>query len=209
MKKVGILFLCVGILAILVCGCSITKEEKNNKSNEKSMEWQNSYKTFLKELNKNNSNCKYEFLLRDLDSDNIPELIIKEELKLTVYRYDTESVEIGNYDFVTGTTRFFSSSNINYPGIFYFYASGGLNHYGYMNIQKEKLIIETLWNEDYSGISKEIGEKREKIKELSNDKKLIEESKKLSKANSDIEFMKINSNNLNKLEKIVEEYVTK
>ena len=78
-----------------------------------------------------------------------------------------------------------------------------------MNIQKEKLIIETLWNEDYSGISKEIGEKREKIKELSNDKKLIEESKKLYKANSDIEFMKINSNNLNKLEKIVEEYVTK
>ena len=46
-------------------------------------------------------------MLRDLDSDNIPELIIKEELKLTVYRYDTEIVEIGNYDFVTGTTRFF------------------------------------------------------------------------------------------------------
>lgn len=91
----------------------------------------------------------------------------------------------------------------------YFYADGGLNYYGYMNIQKEKLVIETLWNEDYSGISKEIGEKREKIKELSNDRKLIEESKNLYKSNSDIEFMKINSNNLDKLEKIVEECVTK
>lgn len=140
MKKVIILFLCVGIFAIFVCGCNTTKEEKNNKINEKLIKWQNSY---------------------------------------------------------------------NYPGIFYFYADGGLNYYGYMNIQKEKLAIETLWNEDYSGISKEIGEKREKIKELSNDKKLIEESKNLYKANSDIEFMKINSNNLDKLEKIVEEYVTK
>ena len=209
MKKVIILFLCVGIFAIFVCGCNTTKEEKNNKINEKLIKWQNSYTTFLKKLIKNNSNGEYEFLLKDLDNDNIPELIVKEELKLTVYRYGAEIVQIGNYDFVTGTTRFFSSSNINYPGIFYFYADGGLNYYGYMNIQKEKLVIETLWNEDYSGISKEIGEKRKKIKELSNDRKLIEESKNLYKANSDIEFMKINSNNLDKLEKIVEEYVTK
>jgi Phr family secreted Rap phosphatase inhibitor len=208
MKKVGIIFLCVGIFAILACGCNTT-EKKNNKSNEKSMEWQSSYTTFLKELNKNKSNYKFEFLIKDLDNDNIPELIVKEELKLTVYRYDTEIVQIGNYDFTTGTTRFFSSDNSNYLGIFYFYVSGGLNHYGYINVQKEKLVIEELWNEDYSGISKEIGEKREKIKELSNDKKLIEESKKVYKANSDIEFIQINSNNLDKLEKIVEEYVTK
>ena len=84
-----------------------------------------------------------------------------------------------NTDFATGTTRFFSSDKTDYPGIFYFYVSGGLNHYGYMNIREKKLNIQELWNEDYSGISKEMGEKRDVIEEFSDDKKLIEESRTL------------------------------
>ena len=135
-------------------------------------------------------------MIKDLDSDCIPELIIKEQLKLVVYRFDKKVEKVGNYDFSTGTTRFFDSENKNYPGIFYFYVSAGLNHYGYINIQDKELNVQELWNEDYSGISKEMGIDREVIEKISDDDKLIEESKDLYNNNFDLEFTDISNINL-------------
>ncbi|MBD9201590.1 MAG: hypothetical protein EGQ18_00350 [Eubacterium ventriosum] len=86
---------------------------------------------------------------------------------------------------------------MNYPGIFYFYVSGGLNHYGYINIQDKELNIQELWNEDYSGIYKEMGEEREVIEKFSDDDKIIKESRDLYNNNCDLTFIKMSSDNIN------------
>ena len=136
-------------------------------------------------------------MIKDLDGDAIPELIVKEKLKLTVYRQNKEIEEVGSYNFATGTTRLFSSESMNYPGIFYFYVSGGLNHYEYINIQDKELNIQELWNEDYSGIYKEMGEEREVIEKFSDDDKIIKESRDLYNNNCDLTFIKMSSDNIN------------
>ena len=87
---------------------------------------------------------------------------------------------------MTGTVRFFSSDNSEYPGIFYFTVGGGANHYGYMSIKNQKLFFEDLWEENYASESTDT---TENIKALSADKKLIEESKRLYKNNSDMDFI--------------------
>lgn len=109
MKKRGILFGTIGLLAILICGCNKTQAEKGNKPDIETVEWRSSYITFLQDINKNNSKQGYEFVIKDLDGDAIPELIVKEKLKLTVYRQNKEIEEVGSYNFATGTTRLFSS----------------------------------------------------------------------------------------------------
>ena len=197
MKKRGILFRTIGLLAILICGCNKTQAEKGNKPDIETVEWRSSYITFLQDINKNNSKQGYEFVIKDLDGDAIPELIVKEKLKLTVYRQNKEIEEVGSYNFATGTTRLFSSESMNYPGIFYFYVSGGLNHYGYINIQDKELNIQELWNEDYSGIYKEMGEEREVIEKFSDDDKIIKESRDLYNNNCDLTFIKMSSDNIN------------
>lgn len=169
---------------------TLIKEELTNS--------QDSYKTLLEELNA--SANTYEFLTKDLDGDDILELIVKENLKLTVYKNGTKAEQIGNYDFATGTTRFFASDNKDYQGIFCFYVSGGLNHYGYINVEENRLKVEELWNEDYSGISEEAGEKRNRIEEISKDKKLIEESKKVYHDNCELTFLEVKEDNISKLE---------
>ncbi len=202
MKKGVMLFCTIGLSLILICGCGKT-QNVGDKSDKKEVKWRSSYTALLKSINKNNSNQTNEFVLRDLDSDDIPELIVKEELKLIVYRQNKDVEEIGNYNFSTGTTRFFTSKNKKYPGIFFFYVSGGLNHYGYLDIKDGKLHIQELWNEDYSGISKEIGETRDVIEEFSEDKGLIEESKNLYNSNADLVFDKVSKDNIN-----LQEFIT-
>ncbi len=196
MKKNIILFWTIGLFVILMCGCNMTQKEESNKENKGLIEWRNAYTIFLEDLSKSNPNQTYECVIKDLDSDCIPELIIKEQLKLVVYGFDKKVEKVGNYDFSTGTTRFFDSENKNYPGIFYFYVSAGLNHYGYINIQDKELNVQELWNEDYSGISKEMGIDREVIEKISDDDKLIEESKDLYNNNFDLEFTDISNINL-------------
>ena len=168
------------------------------------VEWRSSYITFLQDINKNNSKQGYEFVIKDLDGDAIPELIVKEKLKLTVYRQNKEVEEVGSYNFATGTTRLFSSESMNYPGIFYFYVSGGLNHYGYIDIQDKELNIQELWNEDYSGIYKEMGEERERIEKFSDDDKIIKESRDLYTNNNDLAFIEVSTDNIN-----LDELITK
>ena len=156
------------------------------------------YTPFLSNLYDNkSSNEELDFSTKDLDNNGIPELVIaKHGVNITVYTFnDTAVVEVGNHNFETGTTRLFFSDNSSYPGIFFYFVDGGLDHYGYITIKENKLVYEELWNEDYSGISKELGISRKRIEEFSADKQLIKESRKVYKENNDLPFQKLQPSN--------------
>lgn len=57
-----------------------------------------------------------------------------------------------------------------------------MNHFGYMTIKNDEVYLEEIWSEDYSGIS----DNNNKIIEISDNKKIIKESKKLYEDNKDI-----------------------
>jgi hypothetical protein len=160
------------ILAILLfCGCSKTERVLKE-------EGKVDYTTFLSDLYKNkSSNEELDYSIKDLDNSGIPELIIAKNgvSNISVYTFNDTVVEVGNHNFETGTTRLFYTDNSSYPGIFSYSVGGGLDHYGYITIKDNKLMYEELWNEDYSGISKELGISRNRIEEFSADKQLINE----------------------------------
>ena len=181
MKKVFLIFLTVSVISMLA-GC--------NKSNPKAHLSQSNispntsmYTGILDEFKSNLSDPYY--FIKDIDGDNSPDLLVLDNTKLYVYTYEKSARLIGEQDFLTGTVRFFSSDNSEYPGIFYFTVGGGANHYGYMSIKNQKLFFEDLWEENYASESTDT---TENIKVLSADKGLIEESKKLYENNSDINF---------------------
>lgn len=212
MKTQVLLITILMITMLLFIGC-----EKNNNTPDKS--WEVAYKEFLKELYidsfenkdsdiyKNENYYLYEddpyeiiqFALKDLDNNGIPELIItKYGPNLTVYSYKEKVVEVGAAEFGTGTTRLLFSGNPSYSGIFSFLVGGGYEHYGYLSFSDNKLHNEELWNDDYSGISKELDKKRNKIEELSDDKLLIEESKVVYENNNDLLFHNLHPDNFSK-----------
>lgn len=116
-------------------------------------------------------------------------------MNITVYTIDDTVVEVGDHNLVTGTTRLLFSDNPSYPGIFSLFVSGGLEHYGYITIKDKNLIYEELWNEDYSGVSNELGLERERIEEISGNKQLIEESRKAYEENKNLLFQKLQPSN--------------
>ena len=194
MKRfVFLFFLCILSLFPLN-GCN--KMEFPLEEDSQGDEWKVAYTKFLSDFyEKKNAEDIFHFSIKDLDNDSTPELIVlKNDLKVSVYTFNETVVKVGDHDFITGTTRLLFSDNPSYPGILYFHVGGGLEHYGYMAIKDNKLVNEELWNEDYSGISKELGEKRERIEEHSKDKQLIEESRKAYKNNSEWPFQELHPN---------------
>ena len=160
-------------------------------------ECQAAYTTFLDNLYENkNVDEELEFYVKDLDCNSIPELILKKNgVALTVYKYEGDVIKIGQHDFESGTSRFLFFDDSAYPGIFYFCVGGGYEWYSYITIEDNELVIEELWNKDFSGISKELGKKRGEIEEISNNKKLIKSSKKAYKRNNDLPFKKLTPSN--------------
>lgn len=155
------------------------------------------YSAFLNHLYNNKpSGDELFFLIKDLDNNGIPELIIsKNGTSITIYTLNSKIIEAGKHNFETGTARLFYSDNPSYPGIFFYFAGGGMNHHGYISIRNNKLIYEELWNEDYSGISKELKISRKRIEELSSDRSLINESRKVYKESNDLPFKKLQPGN--------------
>lgn len=165
------------------------------------------YTTFLNDLYENKKlDEELEFYVKDIDYNSIPELILRKNgVVLSVYTYDGAVEEVGSHDFGSGTSRFLSSDDSTYPGIFCFSVGGGYEWYSYITIEDSKLIIEELWNKDFSGISKELGKKRGTIEETSKNKKLIKESKKAYKRNNDIGFKKVLEDNTTNIKKILDD----
>ena len=144
------------------------------------------YESLLENLKSNQSHLYY--YTKDINGNGVADLLILENTKLSVYTYEKSVKLIGEQDFLTGTVRFFSSDNINYPGIFYYTVGGGVDHYGYMTIKDKKLSFENLWEENYAT---EPQDSINRIKELSLNKDLISESKKLYNKNADIKFVSL------------------
>jgi len=201
MKKLALICLC---LILILSGCQTTKPSEDLSSEPVSEEvvsetslkdnydygyvnypetydtntWQGAYKKFLKENYYENTDT-LQFALRDFNDDETPELLIKHELEITVYTFDKKVIKIDSYDYVTGTTKLFLSDNPKYPGIFSFTVGGGMYHHGYLILKDNKLVWEELWNEDYSNVSSHLELDRDIIVELSDDKQLIAESRKV------------------------------
>lgn len=156
--------------------------------------WKKAYLAVLDDLSDRQAdNRRFCFAVRDIDGDGIPELIItKNGMDTRIYTWrDKQIVKAGHHDFKSGTTRFLVSEDSSCPGIFVFSVGGGYEWYEYMTIKDGTLAIEDLWNKDYSGISKILGKKRGKIEKASSDEKLIAESKKAYKKESDLTFKEI------------------
>ena len=158
-------------------------------------ELEEAYKSFLDNLyrKKNSSKGNYflSFLLRDMDSDSIPDLIIKKNTKFIIYTYTDKVVKVGKTGEFGGTGRYFYSNKSLYPGIFCFWVGGGYEHYGYIYIENNHVIFQELWNEDFTGISKILGKNREKIEEISSDKQIIDESKIVYDENQELVFREV------------------
>lgn len=209
-KMMYVYFMIFILFTLQLTGCDkgkntyteVTNTEGRNAEAEAENEaWQESYIEFLEDIFKNNKDKEdiLEFAMRDLDNNGIPEMVIaKNGVDITVYTYDSKIYEAGNCNY-GGTTRLFFSNDSSYPGIFYFHVGGGLEHHGYLTIKENSLIEEELWNYDYSGISEELGEKRNKTLKISSDKQLIDESKEVYSQNQDLLFEELNMENMQKL----------
>lgn len=162
--------------------------------------WRSAYESYLNErYKKGNDPGDLYYFIKNIDGAGSPELFVIDHAEedgdqMKVYTYRDEVQKIGSY-FLTGTTRLLYSDDPSCPGVFTFGVGGGLEHYGYMTVQDGKLSATELWNEDYSGISKELGKDRDQILELSSDKLLIRESGKAYKNDQDIDTYKMTPEN--------------
>lgn len=125
------------------------------------------------------------YFYKDIDDNGVNELCVTYQSELTVYTLqEGKAVEVGRYDFYTGTLRMFSSEKAQYPGIFYFVAGGGFENYRYLTIKDGELSSIDLWAENY-GFAEE-GDP-ERIVTYTTDKEIIAESKALYENNKDIQ----------------------
>lgn len=129
------------------------------------------------------------YMLHDLSGDGEDELLIQDGTKLLVYTQGNNSAHLlVEQDFASGTSRFLTTGDANYPGIIYFCVGGGKNQYYYLsldNVQEGEFVKIPLWTDNYG--SYEEGETG-RITELSDDKKLIQLSREAYQNNRDLVF---------------------
>lgn len=212
--KRTLMILCIiaVVLFVIIIILSQKQEQKINLESDESFSeietdlveenvetWQDKYADVLEEK-QNDSTEPQSFFVKDINNNGVPELIIcAHGTCLQIYSFDTgELINIGEHEFYTGTIRYLLSEDEQYPGIFCYFVGGGLEHYYYLEFN-DNLEIKELWNKDFTDISKSLGKKRKKIENISEDKLLIKESKKVVKKNNDISFLKISENNIKEL----------
>lgn len=115
------------------------------------------------------------YALRDLDKDDIPELIINQNLNsestnsiLSVYTYSDGIFKIGDYKNI-GAGGIHISDNLDFPGLFHVIWGGGVENYWYLTVEEGELICEHVRCIDRSGFGPE-------ITEISENRALIEET---------------------------------
>lgn len=125
------------------------------------------------------------YTLYDVNGDGVEELLVKEDgdNKLLVYtKGNNEARLLVEQEFASGTSRFLSTGDPDYPGIIYFCVGGGKNQYYYLS---KGFALQPLWTDNY-GFYEE-GEAG-RITELSDDKRLIELSREAYQNNRDLAF---------------------
>ena len=94
----------------------------------------------------------WRYFYKDIDGNGVDLVcrpIIK-KIKLTIYTFENGySKLVGSERFGTATTRYFSSNNPKYPGIFMFSVGGGAEHYSYLTLADGKFVREDLWDDIY------------------------------------------------------------
>lgn len=98
----------------------------------------------------------------DLDLDGTKELLLNNNGVLTVYGLQNRRVvKLDSFRYDTGTMAFYHTKPDPYeepvynkplPGLFTRWAGGGQNHYGYLTLEKGKLVNTLLWDENYSSL---------------------------------------------------------
>ncbi|MDR1805970.1 MAG: hypothetical protein LBQ80_04270 [Clostridium sp.] len=113
---------------------------------------------------------------KDLDNDGVTELITSNGYQQVFYAFaNNQIIKLGAYEFIDQNPFF--SNNKKYPGIFLFNVGGGLERYRYLSLSNNKISVEYLWDEDFSGYFVEHKERTQRIIEYTKNKDLIAESK--------------------------------
>ena len=80
------------------------------------------YLSFLDDLRAQQDDLYYS--IKDIDGNDVDDLILLENTKLSIYTFENSVNFIGEHDFLTGTARFCYSDKAIFPGIFYSTAGG-------------------------------------------------------------------------------------
>ena len=141
------------------------------------------YMDYLQNFSRMKDYQVFEFSLRDLDKDEIPELIIVQSNAvhgiLSVYFYDGNLKKYGDYSNPKiGQSGLYISDNPMFPGLFTLWWGGGVEHYGYLYVDEGALKESKLWEVDHT-------EEFPCQKILFSDEELVEESMKLFSENDD------------------------
>ena len=167
------------LLALVLLACFSGCNKSNTpKIVDKSI-IETAYNSFLQDINQNDV-LYYTF--KDIDGNGTDELLVTSNTKLTIYVYDHSVKEIGNHDFQTGTLRLLHTNHEDYPGIICFTAGGSAEHYKYLTIHNEQLLLRDLWKLDYSNDNS-----KQEIN-YCDDAQLIDLSKEAYNNNQDIDF---------------------
>ena len=191
--------LLAGIL--ILGGCSGTAALGNadpdpaalsSEASEKTTDAESAYTAFLKDFYQQNPSQNTNLYgMRDLDGDGVPELVLLlAGTEVKVYAFNGTVTEIGGHDFMTGTLRLLYTDHPSYPGILYFTAGGGAEHYGYITVRDHVLVNEKLWDKTLPDSE---DQRAGGIVEYASDKDLIEESKTAYQENRDMEFIPLES----------------
>lgn len=186
------------LIVLAIGGIGISTHYYFQKDNTKKTSKYSSSEEMLDYYKNNYDTNDTMYLLKDIDGDNNKDLVVMDNCEVIVVANHKEIKEVGRHDFVTGTIQFYESASKKYPGIFYSYASGGRNYYGYLSLKNNKLAVLKLWNKDYSGIYKETGEK--KIEYQSKNEDLLNESKNSCKSKYILKFKDLSDVNWKKSE---------
>lgn len=201
MKKIRLLIFC-GMLVILLTCILNKKIFENGESIEQTEKiYMKAYETYLREFPELQDYKYSGVVLRDLDKNGVPELIIVQVDEadgiLKVYSYENSVCKIGEYsDPKIGISAIRISDNPQFPGLFNQWWGGGVEHYGYLEVREKRLIYEDLWYIDRTGPSPYQSK-------VSNNEALINESMNLfSDSNymgNILDTVLINDENINKI----------
>lgn len=141
------------------------------------------YIDFLQNFSKTKDYQVFAFSLRDLDKDEIPELIIVQSNAVhgivSVYFYDGDLKKYGDYSNPKiGKSALCVSDNRMFPGLFTLWWGGGVEHYDYLYIDGGELKECRLWEMDRT-------EEFPCQKILFSDEELVEESIELFSKEND------------------------
>ena len=123
----------------------------------------------------------YGYIVRDLDGNGVDECVMLNGTNFFIFTLESPVRHVSDYAFSTATTRWFTSDNAKFPGIFFLDIGGGKRNYAYLSLNNGKIEAETLYTEDYLN--------DDALEVLSTDKDLVAEAKKAFADANEVSFI--------------------